>query len=70
MDIVLLLHESAFSLVSSKGHWRNAWKVNMAKAEANRSVRAYSSNTPRKKTSKESNDEIDVSKYAVLKSLK
>lgn len=70
MDIALLLHDSAFSLVSSKGHWRNAWKVNMAKAEANRSVRAYSSNTPRTKTSKESNDEIDVSKYVVLKSLK
>ena len=32
MDISSLLHEAAFSLVSSKGHWRNAWKVRAAAA--------------------------------------
>lgn len=29
MDIVSLLDHSAFHLVSSKGFWRNAWRVNI-----------------------------------------
>mmetsp|Transcript_4204 Transcript_4204/g.9415 ORF Transcript_4204/g.9415 Transcript_4204/m.9415 type:complete len:668 (-) Transcript_4204:5-2008(-) len=67
MDVSLLLHDSAFSLVSSKGHWRNAWKVDMAVAESHVSATVESSLVSDRS---KRNDHIAVNKYAVMKSLK
>ena len=59
MDTPLLLRDDAFSLVSDKGYWRRAWKVDLIKAEANGDL------------SEERNDGAAVKdKYAVMKSLK
>ncbi|KAL7462921.1 hypothetical protein ACHAXS_004563 [Conticribra weissflogii] len=33
MDVSLMLSEQSYSLVSSKGFWRNAWKVNVTNTE-------------------------------------
>ena len=80
MDISSLLHDNAFSLVSSKGQWRSAWKVDMQIAEANGSLLQHSITTTsstkkvRSKQSKAYKDTNDdgaaVDKFAVLKSLK
>lgn len=81
MDISLLLHDSAFSLVSSKGYWRSAWKVDMGIAEANGSLKRVNStrSLPASKQSKQpkttkagggDNDGSAIDKFAVLKSLK
>ena len=83
MDISLLLHDSAFSLVSSKGYWRSAWKVDMGIAEANGSLKRAnftrslpllaSKQSKQAKTTKTSDGDDDgsaIDKFAVLKSLK
>ena len=72
MDISLLLHDSAFSLVSSKGHWRNAWRVDLAIAAANGSVNTNSTvSLGSAKSAKGQNiTAASMDKYAVLKSLK
>ena len=67
MDVSLLLNNSAFSLVSSKGHWRNAWKVDVAIAEANGNVNVNSSHW---NTRAEKSHDKMVNKHTVLKSLK
>jgi len=66
MNIPLLLHDDAFSLVSNKGHWRSAWKVDMTLAEANG---VDSLHSPRTEQSKGHNGTA-VNKYTVVKSLK
>ena len=78
MDMSSLLNVNAFSLVSSKGHWRNAWKVDVTIAvEANGGGTAKSSNSTSVKQSKQSKQAKErdesaalMNKYAVLKSLK
>ena len=82
MDISLLLHESACSLVSSKGYWRSAWKVDMEIAEANGSLKRanftrslpllaskQSKQSKQSKTTKTSDGDDDgsaIDKFAVL----
>ena len=84
MDISLLLHDNAFSLVSSKGYWRSAWKVDMQIAKANGSLLQHTTTTTttsstkqarskQSKTHKDKDGDDDgnaVDKFAVLKSLK
>lgn len=65
MDISLLLSDDAFSLVSSKGHWRNAWKVDVSVAEV-----TNERNGTRTKLSNKHDDNASLNKLAVLKSLK
>mmetsp|Transcript_18239 Transcript_18239/g.37417 ORF Transcript_18239/g.37417 Transcript_18239/m.37417 type:complete len:635 (+) Transcript_18239:304-2208(+) len=61
MDVSLMLSERSFSLVSSKGFWRNAWKVNVTRTE----------DYPMTQSTWQSNHEHSVAdRYAVLKSLK
>lgn len=66
MDISLLVHDDAFSLVSSKGHWRSAWKVDMEVVESRGTVSVGSSF----RTDRSNGDETAGNKYAVMKSLK
>ena len=61
MDVSLLLSEAAFSLVSSKGFWRNAWKVNVTMTED------YPIIT---NSDGDKEDATASNHYAVLKSLK
>lgn len=58
VDMNALLREKAFSLVSSKGFWRNAWKIDVASG---------SSNSP---TTEVSSDGAVTKHSVVLKSLK
>lgn len=71
MDINLLLHDNAFSLVSSKGHWRNAWKVDVDIAQANGLITVKPSKySPKTTKFKDNVIEDTMDKYAVVKSLK
>jgi len=69
MDVSSLLHSSAFSLVSSKGHWRNAWKVNITRVDPNGSQHADSSRSSNGLERIEKHDATEH-KFAVIKSLK
>ncbi len=71
MDISQLLHDMAFSLVSSKGHWRSAWKVDVKIAKANGSLDHNASQSSDANLSKkEHNGTATMNDYVVIKSLK
>lgn len=70
MDIPLLLHDEAFSLVSNKGHWRSAWKVDTAIAEAHGNLRQPPNATEPSEDDNETTAAAGENRNVVIKSLK
>lgn len=68
LDLASSINDAALSLVSSKGYWRNAWKVDLKTYEDNDIV-GFS--TPWSRLDSASKKEVKaVASHVVLKSLK
>ncbi len=68
LDIASLINDAALSLVSSKGYWRNAWKVDLSTYEENE-IAGFSTPWSRLNSSSKK-DAKAVTSHVVLKSLK
>ena len=68
LDLASLINDDALSLVSSKGYWRNAWKVDLKTYEEN-DILGFS--TPWSRLDSSSTKDVKaVTSHVVLKSLK
>lgn len=68
LDLALLINDAALSLVSSKGYWRNAWKVDLEIFEEN-DIIGFSTPWSRLNSSLKKEIAAETS-HVVIKSLK